>query len=141
MPPVDGIPLELDGAPEAVRPDAAPTTVVVVEVAPPPEPEEAVEVVVDDPFPEAVRPEEVVDVAPAEVEVLAAAAAAVVEDAGALVVVVDDVVVDPADSAGLPDPCTATPTTPATKTAVIRPPRATRGATGADLPSQTTPKF
>ena len=134
-----GSPLELDGAPEAVRPDAPPATVVVVEAAPP-EPEEAVEAVVEDPVPEAVRPEEVVDVEPAVVEVLAAAAA-VVEDVGALVVVVDDVVVDPADSAGLPDPCTATPTTPATKTAVIRPPRATRGATGADLPSQTTPNF
>ena len=131
-----GRPLELDGAPEVVSPEFDPADV--VEVEEPPEP--ATEEVVDEPAPPEIGPEEVVEVALTVVGVAAPDDDVVVVD-GAVVVVEEVVLVVPADTPGLPDPCTATPTTPATRTAVIRPPRAKRGATGADLPSQATPNF
>ena len=131
-----GRPLEVVGAPEAVRPEPDPGVVVALD-----EPPAAVEDVLDDPVPEEVSPDEVVAVAPAVVEVDAVVEDVVVAAVVKVVEEVEDVVALPADTAGLPDPCTATPTTPATRTAVIRPPRARRGATGADLPSQTTLNF
>lgn len=136
-----GRPLEPDGAPELVSPEPVPAAVVVVEEAP-----ELPVAAVDDPVPDDVSPDDVVEEPPTVVEVVGeddvvGDEVLVDEELVDEVVVVEVVVVPPADTAGLPEPCTATPTTPATKTAVMRPPRARREATGADLPSQTTHNF
>ena len=98
-----GRPLGPVGAPEAVRPDVDPATVVEVVATDP----AAVEAVVDEPVPDEVSPEEVVEVAPrvAELDADEAEVVDVVVLAGLVEVVVDDdVVVAPADTPGFPDP-------------------------------------